>query len=121
MLNVFRPYFRKTCNVLLLILHFLQFFLKLENNTIDALLIPSESGQNSGQTSASSGHSFTFILQSDIVEAHQGKQSVTADLKPLPQQSHRQEVFGRSVWSVQGGCQSDKELCGEAPKSLVYH
>lgn len=65
--------------------------------------------------------SLTFILQSDIVEPHQWEQSVTVDLKPLPQQSQRREVFGRSVQSAQGGCRSDKELCGEAPKSLLYH
>ena len=40
---------------------------------------------------------FTFILQSDVVEAHQGEQSVTADLRPRPQQSQGREVFGRSV------------------------
>lgn len=38
-----------------------------------------------------------FILQSDAMEAHQGEQRVTADLKPLPQQSQRREVFGRKV------------------------
>ena len=44
-----------------------------------------------------------FIFQSDMVEAHQGEQSVAADLKPLPQQSQRREVFFGGVSGVRRG------------------
>lgn len=54
------------------------------------------------------------------MEAHQGEQRVTADLKPRPQQSEAGSVWEESL-ECTGGCRSDKELCGEAPQSLLYH
>lgn len=49
------------------------------------------------------------------MEAHQGQQSVTADFEA----SAMAESEAGSVWEecleCAGGCQSDKELCGEAP------
>jgi len=75
------------------------------------------SSQKPQTTSPSRGQGFALNLQSETVEIHQGEQRVTADLKPLPQQS-------QSVWEEHLECtrgsRSDKEWCGEAHKSPLY-
>lgn len=76
-----------------------QSHLKSVNNTQGAGLMTGESGQKKtwGKQASPVAQASPFILQSDVVEAHQGEQSVTVDLRPRPQQSQGREVYGRRV------------------------